>query len=394
MSLDDLPVDVLVCSGLPPSSFPTLPVLQHIPNVPLDPRGVLSESKQVRLCRACYQSLRRKQLPACAIANKMYLGSVPPELVDLTPIEESMIALCRAKATIFQLRPSGHDAARTSGDSDVHLPNLQRGMKGHVIIHPQHTEHVVDSLPPPIADIVKPVCIIFVGSSPPSREWLLSKAKPLTVSRERVLRALKWLILHNPLYKDIRVDHHVLAAIPPDGLLPFIISTVPPTSAQDALTSRHDMTPGLAQLDRDVDAIAATDTAPTVFPSVVITDVDGSAPSNELRAAAFRHVKERGGAFIGLPHDRAPAYEFFHPSLFPKTFPTLFPYGTGGFEDKSRSKTVTIRHQVRHFLRMTDRRFQEHPSFLFIVFNMLQRREVLLRSSLELRKSAFHAVAE
>lgn len=392
MKIAELPVDLLSCPSLPAESFSSLPALPQASSVPLDPRGVLSASNEVRLCSSCFSSLRHDKLPACALANNMVLGSVPPELADLTPIEESMIALCRAKATIFQLRPSGHDDENSSAGSDIHLPNLQRGMKGHVIIHPQHTEYVVDALPPPIADIVKPVCIIFVGSSPPSREWLLAKAKPLAVSRERVLRALNWLKLHNYLYRDIRIDHDVLAAIPADGLLPFTISTVPPSSAQEALTSRYDMIPGMAQLDQP--SASPADSAPVVFPSVVITDVDGSAPSNELRAAAFGHVKERGGAFIGIPHDRAPANEFFNPSLFPKTFPTLFPYGIGGFEDETRLTSISLKHHVRHLLRLTDRRFQEHPSFLFIVFNMLQRREVLLRSSLKVRKSSFHAIAE
>jgi hypothetical protein len=39
-----------------------------------------------------------------------------------------------------------------------------------------------------------------------------------------------------------------------------------------------------------------------IFQNVVIADVDGHAPSNELRAAAFRHIK-KGGGYIQIPHD-------------------------------------------------------------------------------------------
>ena len=396
MAFDDLPLDLLRSpSPSVTSSLTQIAGFSELDDILLDRAGVDVESREVRLCKSCHSALLREQLPSCALANNHYLGPTPPELSDLTPIEGSMIALCRAKAAIFQLRPaalddSGSDAANAP---EVSMPNLQRGMKGHVIIHPQHTEHVVDALPPSIQNIVEPVCIIFVGSAPPTRQWLLEKAKPLAVNRDRVLRALLWLKSHNPLDADIRIDYDVLASIPPDGLLPFTISTVPSSSAQDALTSRYDMVPGTANLDDNIN-MPSQSISDHVLPSVVITDVDGSAPSNESRAAAFRHVKESGGAFIGLPHDRAPANEFFAPSLFPKTFPTPFPYGIGGFENKSRSPSISMKNHVRHLVRLADRRFQEHPSFLFIVFNVLQRREVLLRSSLKARKASFHRVAE
>ena len=35
-----------------------------------------------------------------------------------------------------------------------------------------------------------------------------------------------------------------------------------------------------------------------LFQNVVITDVDGRAPANELRAAAIRHIKKKGGAYV------------------------------------------------------------------------------------------------
>jgi hypothetical protein len=78
------------------------------------------------------------------------------------------------------------------------------------------------------------------------------------------------------------------------------------------------------------------------FQNVVITDVVGHAPSNELCAATIRHVKKKkGGAYIQIPHDPQPVNEFFHSKLFPKMYPTLFPYGIGGFEDWTRLQTVS-----------------------------------------------------
>ncbi|KAG1875632.1 hypothetical protein DFJ58DRAFT_757181 [Suillus subalutaceus] len=39
------------------------------------------------------------------------------------------------------------------------------------------------------------------------------------------------------------------------------------------------------------------------FGSVVVTDVDGNVSANELRAAAIRHIKNKGGGYVQLPHD-------------------------------------------------------------------------------------------
>jgi hypothetical protein len=129
------------------------------------------------------------------------------------------------------------------------------------------------------------------------------------------------------------------------------------------------------------------------FQNVVITDVEGHAPSNELRAAAVRHIKKKGGAYFQIPHDSQPANKFFNPLLFPSIYPTLFPYGIGGFEDKDCVTQLSFKRQVKHFFNLSDRRFQEHYSFLFTAFNILQRQQVLLHTSLKVKKSNFNSFA-
>jgi len=79
-------------------------------------------------------------------------------------------------------------------------------MKGHIIIYPQRPERIATILPPTIDDIVTPICVIFVGSSSPTAEWLKEKAKPLSDHREKVRNALIWLKQHNQLYKDVLID--------------------------------------------------------------------------------------------------------------------------------------------------------------------------------------------
>jgi hypothetical protein len=65
-------------------------------------------------------------------------------------------------------------------------------------------------LPPTLEEVSTLICVIFVGSSPPTADWLQTKAKPLCVQKEKVRKALEWLKKHNPHYKDIKINEQVL----------------------------------------------------------------------------------------------------------------------------------------------------------------------------------------
>ncbi|TCD59755.1 hypothetical protein EIP91_011575, partial [Steccherinum ochraceum] len=292
----------------------------------------------------CHNCLRRNVVPPLSLANRNYLGPVPPELEDLTFIEEAMIALCRAKSCIVQL-------SDVSGNG---LPNKQRGMKGNIIIYPQHPERLATVLPPTIDEVVAPICVIFVGSSPPTAEWLLKKAKPLTVRRDKIRAALLWLKQHNPLYHSFTIDEARIATLPEHGVLPFHIQTTSVSSAQEAATSRYDnphpsdaqsstatsLEPEVAAPENSDQALSSDEETP--FHNVAVCDVDGHESPAMLRSAALRHVKN-GGAYVELPHDSDAVNEFNNPSLFPSIYPTLFPYGTGGFEDTLRVSALSFK---------------------------------------------------
>lgn len=199
-------------------------------------------------------------------------------------------------------------------------------MKGHIIIYPQQLSKIAQILPPPIEEIVTPVCVLFVGASPPTTEWLREHAKPLAVNAKRVRVALQWLQAHNPLYKDVRLNEDCLAELEKNPVLHFSIELIHLNAANEAATDRYDSTstPG-------ADSSEQTGTPTIPFQNVVIADIDCHASSNELCAAALRHVKKKGGGYIQIPHDRDLANEFKQDSLlFPMIYPTLFPYGICG----------------------------------------------------------------
>ncbi|KAF5329099.1 hypothetical protein D9611_014298 [Ephemerocybe angulata] len=260
-------------------------------------------------------------------ANRNYLGDIPAELKDLTFIEEAIVARCRAKMWILQLKEG--------------LPSeiAQRGFHGNIIVYPQRPSSVTRILPPTVDEIITPICVLFIGSTPPTYEWLRTKAKPLVVRREKIRAALDWLKSHNPLYKDVIVSGENLNSLPEDDVLPVHIEHIQSTSNIDELTSRYDDPPSTTDTSLHAAAVgndnndSVGDSAPISFQNVVIADVEGTASPEELRAAASRHIKN-GGAYLEIPHDSEPVNEFNNPTLFPMIYPTLFPYGCGGLEDR------------------------------------------------------------
>ena len=340
----------------------------------LDRRGMHDDI--VSFCKDCFSHIQKGKTPPLSLANHLLLGDVPPELQNLSVVEESVIARCRAKACIIQLR---------AGDSDIVLPNTQRGMRGHVVIYPQKPDGLLNVLPPSVEDACTPICVVFIGSQRPTQEWLRHYAKPLIVRRERIRAALLWLKTHNALYRDIMVDEQSLNAFPTNDVLPVHIEVLNKTDAGDILTSHYD-TPHTIPIQATTTEQADND---TIFNSLVVTGLDGDATVNEMRAAAIKHMKTKGGSFLQIPHNDKPTNEFYNPDLLPLTYPSLFPYGLGGFENLERSTALSFKRQVKHFFSLADCRFQEHYSFLFTVFNILQRRAILLQTSIKVKRSSF-----
>ncbi|KZT55302.1 hypothetical protein CALCODRAFT_437395, partial [Calocera cornea HHB12733] len=243
-------------------------------------------------------------------------------------IEESLIARCRAKGCIVQLQEGKHGAAHAT----------QRGMSGHILVYPQKPESLVNILPLQVHQLADLVCVVFVGANPPSREWLVENARPLVVRRRKVMAALMWLKANNPLYSDVRIDETALNGLQEEDILPYHIEHQTPDPVAESLTSWYD-------------AYAGADLAAAEGAGGDSSDVTGDASLSELRAAAVRHLRQKGGGFLQVPHGPHPMNTFYSPELLPLTYPTLFPYGLGGLEDRHRKAPLSFARHVAHLLR-------------------------------------------
>ena len=276
--------DPLAESWLDPDVVsPSFPFTEGpLKDVLVDCNGVSGKGMetQLALCKDCHGCLLRERVPDFALSNHLFTGDVPPELKDLTVVEESMISLCRAKCCIVRLKADGQDYASRSA---------QRGIKGNLIIYPQRPSEVAKKLPPSIEEITSPICVVFVGAHAPSKEWLRDKAKPLAVRGYKVRQALLWLKTHNSLYKDIEIDEAVLSYLDTAPTLPFHVEHIVSSHATEVSTSGYDPS-STAATEYPALHLCSSESDDIPFSSVVITDVDNGVSSSQLAAAAIHHV--------------------------------------------------------------------------------------------------------
>ncbi|KAG2134070.1 hypothetical protein DEU56DRAFT_712902, partial [Suillus clintonianus] len=90
-----------------------------------------------------------------------------------------------------------------------------------------------------------------------------------------------------------------------------------------------------------------------------------------------------------LHHDEDPIPEYHNYALVPGMYPTLFPFGIGGFEDPSRPVALSFAAQASVYFDIPDRIFRFHHSYIFVVLNIVQRRKAHLHTSFSMRKTGF-----
>jgi len=105
-------------------------------------------------------------------------------------------------------------------------------------------------------------------------------------------------------------------------------------------------------------------------------------------------VKNECAKTILMPHSRNPKNEYTDLTLLPAAFPILFPYGIGGHEDRFHSQHIPFKRYVNHLLRLHDPRFRHHRSFIFMVFDILQRREIATGTYLMTKQMTFERSAK
>ncbi|CAG5023189.1 unnamed protein product [Parnassius apollo] len=134
----------------------------------------------ITTCSRCSNNIRKRKIPTTAYWNKMMPAEVPPELVNLTSVEERFLSRIVPFLKIVKLNN------RFS----------QNWCKGQVILFAKDVVEIAEQLPltPNQAGLV------LVVESLEN----LSCSKEFVVDMQRLNRALTWLISNNHLYSDVQ----------------------------------------------------------------------------------------------------------------------------------------------------------------------------------------------
>jgi hypothetical protein len=96
---------------------------------------------------------------------------------------------------------------------------------------------------------------------------------------------------------------------------------------------------------------------------------------------------------VEIPNGNGKLGNEYDPAHLMMAFPMLFPYAVGGFHDPHRSKPVSWEKQIAWQLLQSKRHFAQHEIYMFVVFNILQRRKISLGAKLMTHRSKLPAVA-
>ena len=134
----------------------------------------------------------------------------------------------------------------------------------------------------------------------------------------------------------------------------------------------------------DIDGVEVTDTELMAHALANCTQVIQEEDYMIRRGSAFVNEYARVDPVTGQRNDGGPG----DANHLLGTFPTLFPYGLGGFEIE-RQVNVPYEAHVRWALQYEDKRFRRDPHFPFQVFGVCQKRQVCRAACLQMKKGTY-----
>ena len=212
----------------------------------------------------------------------MIPSAVPCELQGLTQVEEMLIARALPITRVY-VKPGG-----------------QRGYSGHSINLPQNIEELASSLP----RYPKDLSVILVKMKGKDNNF-----KDVSVRRQNVTDALRWLKNNNPHYSDVKVNPHSLNSLPENGVIHDLISVETENDGRDSLD------PHLGPQNED-DIVYNEGTEMSSFLPI---------PQCQQQLCLTHHNKHIPWPTV----DNEPLNEYLTPFLATLAFPALLPDGRG-----------------------------------------------------------------
>ena len=372
----------------------------YLDGLMLDRHGVLSDTEdaaEVNICGEYCAMLSKKKIPRFALANGLFRGELPDVFRDLTWVEEKICAIYCSTAHVTRLFQS----------SDPSQPKV---FHGNTCAHAMNVIFTASVLLHTSADVTGLLSVIFVG---PGKFDPKQLGTTFHVRKAKIWGFLVWLTIHNRLYANIPLDWDILELYPENDIIPGLVDLVVEDHELDAKVVFHEETAGfkdhpatLVHQDSDLSSERGNDEQSTDNNSedpVTFLEKMGVSDPESVRingrtftAAALRNLIPRSsmGPDLVIHRGSQPINEYNNPDLFPGMYPLLFPFGIGGFEDKSRPTALLFHQQVRYFLNILDHSFRYHQSFIFVSLNIHQRCIAHRHTAFTCKKSNFGTLTE
>lgn len=351
----------------------------------LDSEGIfLNDVQHIIVCDHCIHPLVAGHIPRLSLANHLWRGTLPVEFRDLTWVEEMICSIYRTNAIV----------ARLFWATDEKVSHV---LHGNTCAHEMNVASTASILPRTPSNMNDLIAVVFVGSR---IKFPMKFRDVFRIRKRKVWAFLLWLKRHNRLYRHIPLDPTAMDLYDDDdGPLPGLEERVVFTEHTDPKDVFSSETAGLDEHPAELSVDNEESCSNIFIDKFGLSDPDGNTvPARAHRASAIRGLKglyntsEAPDLVIGRSSDAVSEYN--NPDLLPGMFPTLFPYGIGGFEDKSRDPPVSLRSQTDYLLDCADRSFSRHQYFIFVLFNILQRRTAHLQTHIIVSKRNFSSISE
>ncbi len=307
------------------------------------------ESKLVHnMCKKCRTD--KNAVKMFSSDNLMDPGQVPPQLQDMSVVEQQLI--CKISPAIqLHLLKHGGLAAR-----------------GHCVTFPQAVDEPAQIFP----KLPKEIKVIKVR-----KKGKNDTSKDFRVRRYKIQHALEWLKSNNPVYKDITISNERLSQLPEDGEI-----NDGDVFEYDHVDHLNDAGPAPDQLNLN-DEDAGVPTESTVLLQDAPIDVRQQVEDAVRSVIGEDHGPVTSkGKDISIPwptRGMLPLPEHTTNFFFTMAFPTLFPTGMADFR-MNRPQTCSMADWADHLLWYEDGRFARHQYFKFIVHNIILRKRTLEQS--------------
>lgn len=287
-----------------------------------------------------------KTLPTWMNGN-MVKYSIPKELQNLTIAEKLLIQ------RISPLIPV------------IHIKNGSVGSRGHVVSFFQDISGICSELPklPSEVSVVK---VLRSGITAKGE----NVSRTLTVNRHKVLNALKWLKVHNPLYKDVKIIESNLDWM--KGKQSEDLTNVITIECNESDDEDKDKGPCENQIIEPYNLTTNPEDETYGCVSSEKTQImfDGD---RKLADSICTDSKGTRIPIIDWPtREVKPISEYGDTKIFCLAFPWLFPGGMGDIKE-SRERDVDIGDWAENLLFYEDGRFAKDNLWCFFTLNYIQR---------------------